>query len=180
MKIIHVICGPTASGKSALAVDLARKQDGVVINADSMQIYEALPTLTAQPSAEEQSLVPHALYATLPAYSKCSAQRWRDMAAAEITKTLAEGKAPVVVGGTGLYLKALMSGLAQMPDIPADIRQIAVTRQKELGSDFHRDLASRKHLFLWECPDRWFALHSAPFELRRLVWRLLSPLFLLR
>ena len=99
---VYVIYGPTASGKSALAVDLATERDGVIINADSMQVYDALHTLTAQPSIVEQKKIPHRLYAALDPADKCSAPRWRTMALAEIEDALAHDRTPIVVGGTGV------------------------------------------------------------------------------
>lgn len=138
IKTITIICGPTASGKSALAVGHAQKNNGVVINADSLQIYNALPILTAQPSPEETALVPHRLYSALDVTEKCSAQQWRDMAVAEIENAFAEKRHPVIVGGTGLYLKALMAGLADIPEVAPEIRQTAMDLQKTLGNPgFH-------------------------------------------
>jgi len=144
IKPVTIICGPTASGKSALAVGHAQKTGGVVINADSLQIYNALPILTAQPSAAETALVPHRFYSALDVSDKCSAQQWRDMAVAEIETAFAEGRHPVIVGGTGLYLKALLAGLSDIPDVPPEIRQAAMDLQKTLGNpDFHVEL--KKH-----------------------------------
>lgn len=136
--------GPTASGKSALALAVAREFSGVVINADSMQVYDALPILTCRPGAAEQALVPHRLYGVLAADDSCSAGRWQALAAAECRAAWAEGRLPVVVGGTGLYLKALLDGLSPIPDIPDEIR--AATRQLflRLGNrDFHARLTAR-------------------------------------
>lgn len=142
--MITIICGPTASGKSALAVALARQGNGIIINADSMQIYDALPILTARPSAQEQQELPHRLYATVPPAAACSAQLWRDMAVAEIEAAFLQNKPPVVVGGTGLYLKALVYGLSAMPDTPPEIRAMANARQAKLGNPaFHADLQLR-------------------------------------
>lgn len=141
---ITVICGPTASGKSALAVDLAGKKNGIVINADSMQVYDALPVLTAQPGAEDRKAAPHVLYGALPPQERCSAQSWRALAVAEIEKAAAQGKHPVIVGGTGLYLKALTHGLSAMPDVPPEIRATCADMQKTLGNPaFHAALAKR-------------------------------------
>lgn len=119
---VIVIGGPTASGKSALALALAREFRGTVINADSMQLYDALPILTAQPSAADRAAAPHRLYGVLPAEEVGSAQRWRELARAEIDEALDGKRVPIVVGGTGLYLRTLMQGLSPMPDIPPDIR----------------------------------------------------------
>ncbi|MGE0153370.1 MAG: tRNA (adenosine(37)-N6)-dimethylallyltransferase MiaA [Reyranellaceae bacterium] len=120
---VIVIGGPTASGKSALALAIAGEFHGTVINADSMQLYDALPILTAQPSAADRAAAPHLLYGVLPAEQVGSAQLWRDMALSAIADTRRAARLPVVVGGTGLYLRTLMQGLSPMPDIPDAVRQ---------------------------------------------------------
>jgi tRNA dimethylallyltransferase len=141
---VVVLGGPTASGKSALALAIAGAVDGVVINADSMQVYRELPILTAQPSAEAQALAPHRLYGFVPAAERCSVARWRAAAQQEISAALGEGRLPVVVGGTGLYLRALIEGLAPIPDIPAELRAAAQERLAELGpAGLHAELARR-------------------------------------
>lgn len=117
-----VIFGPTASGKSGLAIDIAAAFNGVVINADSMQIYRNLRILTARPSEEEEARVPHRLYGVLDGRDVCSAARWRSLAAAEIQTASAQGKLPILCGGTGLYLKAIMEGLSPMPAVPDSVR----------------------------------------------------------
>jgi tRNA dimethylallyltransferase len=138
------VAGPTAGGKSAYALELARKNNGIVINADSRQIYSDLPTLTAQPTMEEKNSVPHELYGILNANEACSAGNWREIAEPVIEKTLAAGKTPIVVGGTGLYIKALTEGLSPIPDVPDHIRAAAVQKQKELGNPaFHEALKKR-------------------------------------
>lgn len=119
---VIVIGGPTASGKSALALAIAREFRGTIVNADSMQLYEALPILTAQPSDADRAAVPHRLYGVLPAEQVGSAQLWRAMALQEIDQNLKAGRLPIVVGGTGLYLRTLMQGLSPMPDIPDEVR----------------------------------------------------------
>lgn len=135
---VLVICGPTAGGKSARALALAAERDGVIINADSMQIYDALPILTARPSAEDESQAPHRLYGVLPPQEICTAQRWRDLAIIEIDKALADGQTPILVGGTGFYLKALMEGLSPLPDVPPEYRAAAMEKQQALGNPaFH-------------------------------------------
>ncbi|WP_435641051.1 tRNA (adenosine(37)-N6)-dimethylallyltransferase MiaA [Micavibrio aeruginosavorus] len=123
---IVIIGGPTASGKSALAVALAQKLNGVVINADSMQVYDALPRLSAQPDPNEQAGIPHHLYAALAPSEICSAQIWRKMALEEIAKAALNGKTPVIVGGTGFYMKALTDGMSPMPDVPVAVRNRAI------------------------------------------------------
>ena len=118
-----VIAGPTASGKSALAVDLAERLDGVVINADAMQVYRELHVLTARPGPDDLRRAPHRLYGTVPAGQACSAAQWRDWAIAEIDAAHAAGRRAIVVGGTGLYIRTLMRGIAAIPPVPADIRE---------------------------------------------------------
>ncbi len=119
MKLI-LIGGPTASGKSALALDLARALKGQILNADSMQVYKGLPILSAQPSAEEKAEVPHKLYGFLDMDQSFSVAKWLDLAVSEIQNF--EGPS-IVVGGTGLYLKALLEGISSIPEIPASLRE---------------------------------------------------------
>ena len=117
-----LIAGPTASGKSALALALAETLGGVIINADSMQVYRDLRIITARPSPEDEARAPHRLYGHVDAGENYSVGRWcRDVAEA-LAGTAAQGRVPILVGGTGLYFKALTSGLAAVPPIPADIR----------------------------------------------------------
>ena len=117
-----LIAGPTASGKSALALALAETLGGVIINANSMQVYRDLRIITARPSPEDEARAPHRLYGHVDAGENYSVGRWcRDVAEA-LAGTAAQGRMPILVGGTGLYFKALTSGLAAVPPIPADIR----------------------------------------------------------
>ncbi|MBE9555600.1 MAG: tRNA (adenosine(37)-N6)-dimethylallyltransferase MiaA [Proteobacteria bacterium] len=141
---VLIVAGPTASGKSGLALAIAVEFDGVVINADSMQVYSELRVLTARPSPEDEARAPHRLYGVLPASEVCSAGRWRDMALAEIESAHAVGKLPIVCGGTGLYLKALTEGLSPMPDVPDDIRERVRARLTAEGAEtLHRELSAR-------------------------------------
>ncbi len=118
---ILVVAGPTACGKSSLAMDAAAEFDGVVINADSMQVYRELRILTARPSVADEGRVPHRLFGVLAAAEACSAGRWLAMAKDEIAAVQAAGRLPIVTGGTGLYLKALVEGLAPIPAVPAAV-----------------------------------------------------------
>lgn len=129
-----IITGPTASGKSALGLEIAARVGGVIINADAMQTYGAFPILTAQPTAAERAAVPHALYGVLPLPETLSAQRWRELALVEMNRAAEAGRVPILLGGTGLYLKTLTQGLAQMPDVPAAIRERANAEWQELGA----------------------------------------------
>ncbi|MBX9991528.1 tRNA (adenosine(37)-N6)-dimethylallyltransferase MiaA [Phreatobacter oligotrophus] len=117
-----LIAGPTASGKSALALDLAQRFGGVVINADSMQVYRDLSIITARPSAEDMALAPHRLYGTVDAAENFSVGRWVAAATEEIGRAEADGALPILVGGTGLYFKALREGLSAIPPVPAEVR----------------------------------------------------------
>lgn len=141
---IHVIGGPTASGKSAHALKLAEEADSVIINADSMQIYDGLHMITAQPPVEDQALHPHQLYSALHPNDDCSAGNWREMVEPLIIQVLAEGKTPIVVGGSGLYINALLYGLSPIPDIPDEIRQKANESYEQLGRvEFFKELERR-------------------------------------
>ncbi len=143
-KPVLIVAGPTASGKSALALDIARAFNGVVINADSMQVYAELRVLTARPTPRDEARTPHRLYGTVPASERCSAARWRDMALAEIEDATSSGKLAVVCGGTGLYLRALVDGLSPVPDIPPEIRdRLAARLAGEGAAALHGDLAAR-------------------------------------
>jgi tRNA dimethylallyltransferase len=128
-----LIGGPTASGKSALALALAEAFGGTVINADSMQVYRDLRILTARPDAVDEALAPHRLYGVLDAADPCSAARWAMLAEAEIDAAMAQRRLPILVGGTGLYFRALLDGLAAVPPIPGDIRAEARRLHRALG-----------------------------------------------
>lgn len=141
-KPVLVVTGPTASGKSALALALAERRDGVVINADAMQTYDAFPLLTAQPTAEERARVPHILYGVLPLSAKLSAARWAELASAEIARLLGEGRLPILCGGSGLYLRTLMAGISAIPEVPPELRIQANEEWLSMGADaFRRRLA---------------------------------------
>jgi len=144
MKTAIVIAGPTASGKSGLALSVAKEFGGWIINADSMQVYGCMRVLTARPSIEDESQAPHRLYGILPPSDICSAARWRDLAAAEINHAWNVGAIPIVVGGTGLYLRALMEGLSPIPAIPQDIRDRTRAMLTEMGNQsFHQMLTQK-------------------------------------
>ncbi|MGN6670069.1 MAG: tRNA (adenosine(37)-N6)-dimethylallyltransferase MiaA [Candidatus Nucleicultricaceae bacterium] len=118
-----IIAGPTASGKSSLALILGEIFNGIIINADSMQVYDQLPLLTAQPSKEDQARLPHKLYGILAAHDNATAAWWREKALSEIKDAHQHNKTPILVGGTGFYFKALEEGLSAIPEIPKDIRE---------------------------------------------------------
>ena len=130
-----LLAGPTASGKSALAIAIAREFDGVVINADSMQVYSGLRVITARPDEEEEAQAPHRLYGVLDPGDYCSAARWRDMALEEIERCHAQGKLPILVGGTGLYFEILTKGIAEVPPISEALRQELRDLQRREGNE---------------------------------------------
>lgn len=138
-----IVAGPTASGKSALALSLAERFDGVVINADSMQVYDGLAVITAQPTPEDHARAPHALYGTVAPSIRYSAAQWAEVAAESAQAAWRDGRLPVVCGGTGFYLETLMRGLSPMPDIPGEVRAAVGTRRDSLSpAKFHAELAS--------------------------------------
>ena len=141
---IWLIAGPTASGKSALALRLARETGGEIVGADSMQLYRDLRILSASPSAEEQAQVPHHLVGTVDAAEGWSVGRWLPAAAQALARIAARGRPAIVVGGTGLYFRALTQGLAEIPQVPAATRRTAAADFEALGEDaFRRRLAER-------------------------------------
>ncbi len=141
---VVVVAGPTATGKSELALALAEELGGVVINADSQQRYRDFPILTAQPSAADRARAPHVLFGDLDAADVGNAVEWAAKAAAAVAAAQTAGQVPIVVGGTGLYLRTLMQGMSDIPPIPEDIRAAGRVRLAKLGNAaFHRMLAAR-------------------------------------
>ena len=119
---VALIAGPTASGKSALALALAEAEGGIVINADSAQVYRDLPILSAAPSAADRARAEHRLYEVHDGAEPCSAADWAALAKAEIARAHALDKLPILVGGTGLYLRTLLDGIAPVPPIDPEVR----------------------------------------------------------
>jgi tRNA dimethylallyltransferase len=139
-----LIAGPTASGKSALALDLAQKTGGIVINTDSMQVYRDLRIITARPTMEEEARVPHRLYGHVDASINFSAGAWISEAAKVLDEARAQRKLPIFVGGSGLYFRALTRGLSAIPPIPAEIREGVRARLERDGVEaLHAELARR-------------------------------------
>jgi tRNA dimethylallyltransferase len=160
-RLVVVIGGLTASGKSALALALAEAAGGTVINADSMQLYRDLRVLSARPDDATMARVPHALFGILPGDDPCSAGRWRGMALEAIEGARAEGRLPIVVGGTGLYIKALTEGIDEIPPVPAPVRAAARAKLAAVGGPgLHAELARR---------DPEGARRIAPTDSQRLV-----------
>lgn len=135
MKRALFIAGPTASGKSALALDVADREEGVIINADSMQVYRDLSVLTACPSKAEQERAPHRLYGFMDGAEVCSAAYWAEAAMREVESAWSANKLPILVGGTGMYFKVLLDGIAKIPEIPERIRTGVREECAEHGSE---------------------------------------------
>ena len=142
-----LICGPTASGKSALALELAAEFGGVVINADSMQVYTELRIITNRPTPADEAVARHRLYGFRPAREPYSAALWLADVRAALAEAKTEGRPPILVGGTGLYFKALTEGLSDIPDIPDEIRaRYRLAAQTEPPQALHAELARRDPL----------------------------------
>ena len=140
--IAILIAGPTASGKSALALKLAEKLGGVIVNADSMQVYRDLRIITARPTPEEEARAPHRLYGHVDAAENYSVGRWRR----DVQAVLAEatGRVAIIVGGTGLYFKVLTQGLSDVPPTPSEVRAAVRARLEADGAiSLHNELARR-------------------------------------
>jgi tRNA dimethylallyltransferase len=123
-KPVALIAGPTASGKTALALSLARQRNVTIINADSAQVYANLPILSAQPTHSEMAIAPHRLFGYLDGAEACSAARWANDAKTAIAEAHEAGRLPVLVGGTGLYIRTLLDGIAPIPEIDPDVRRV--------------------------------------------------------
>jgi tRNA dimethylallyltransferase len=142
-----LIAGPTASGKSAAALELAEEIGGVVINADSMQVYREAPILTAQPSAADKARVPHLLYGHVSAHEVYSVGRWREDAVKVLGEARAMGRVPIFVGGTGMYFMALTDGLSHIPATPDEVRDNARALLDDIGVEaLHARLTERDPL----------------------------------
>jgi tRNA dimethylallyltransferase len=139
-----LIAGPTASGKSALALELAQNTGGVVINTDSMQVYRDLRILTARPTLDEEAQAPHRLYGHVDASVNFSAGAWVNDAAKILAEARAENRLPIFTGGSGLYFKALTRGLSAVPPIPAEVRDGVRARLERDGVEaLHAELAQK-------------------------------------
>jgi tRNA dimethylallyltransferase len=139
-----LIAGPTASGKSALALELAGKTGGVVINTDSMQVYRDLRIITARPTAAEEARLPHRLYGHVDASVNFSAGAWVTDAGKVLAEVRAENRLPIFIGGSGLYFKALTRGLSAVPPIPAEVRdQVRARLERDGVEALHAELSRR-------------------------------------
>jgi tRNA dimethylallyltransferase len=142
-----LIAGPTASGKSVLALELAQKTGGIVINTDSMQVYRDLRVITARPTVEEEARAPHRLYGHVDASVNFSAGAWVSDAGKVLSEVRAAGRLPIFTGGSGLYFKALTRGLSAVPAIPAEVRDAVRARLERDGVEaLHAELARRDPL----------------------------------
>jgi tRNA dimethylallyltransferase len=140
---ITLLAGPTASGKSRLALEIARKSGGIIVNADSMQAYAELHVLTARPSAADEETVPHRLYGHVSVRERYSVGRWLNDVAATLDEARQSGAPAIVTGGTGLYFKALTEGLAAIPAVPAEVHSRVVEDSAgETAEVLHRRLAA--------------------------------------
>ncbi len=169
-----IIAGPTASGKSAMAIDIARRFDGVIINADSMQIYQDLSVLTARPSEADMQAVPHRLYGVLDGAQHCSVGKWLALVHEEIAQAWQAGRMPILVGGTGMYLQAATEGISPIPDIPENTRKAVIARHGEMGAEaFHALLASHDE----EIAERLFPTDTQRvLRAMEVVWHTGTPL----
>ncbi len=139
-----LIAGPTASGKSALAIKLAQRLGGTVVNADSMQVYSDLRTLSARPTTDEEAAAPHLLFGHVDGAMNYSVGRWLTDAAAMLEQLRGEGRVPIFTGGTGMYFKGLLRGLSEIPPVPDEVR--AKVRAQAEGLEpgtLHAQLAAR-------------------------------------
>ena len=140
---VFVVTGATASGKSAFAMSLAEKIGGVIINADSMQIYAELQIITARPTKTDENTVPHKLYGTISGAENFNVAKWISLAKMEIEDAWKIGKTPILVGGTGMYIKSLKDGLSPIPDITAEVKNKVRAKFNQLGNqEFHDYLQS--------------------------------------
>lgn len=156
-----LIAGPTASGKTALALEMAQRHGGAIINADSMQVYRELRILTARPTTEEEALAPHRLFGHVSVTDPYSVGRWLRDAEGALAWCRGAGRRPVIVGGTGLYFKALLEGLAPVPAVDGEVRARWRRRAETEGSDaLHAVLTAR---------DPEMATRLSPGDTQRIV-----------
>ncbi|MDI9846952.1 tRNA (adenosine(37)-N6)-dimethylallyltransferase MiaA [Rhodoblastus sp. 17X3] len=139
-----LLAGPTASGKSARAIELARDLDGVVINADSMAVYQDLPILSARPTPEETGDIPHLLFGHIAAERNYSVGQWLADATAALDEARRSGRLPIFVGGTGMYFKALLQGLSNIPAVPDEVRaRVRAEAEGATPAELHAKLSAR-------------------------------------
>lgn len=170
---IFIVTGPTASGKSGLAAKLGQQINGVIINADSQQIYREIPIITAQPSADEQALCPHRLYGHHAVTDHYDVAQWLREATEQINQCQQNGQTPILVGGTGFYLKALLDGITAMPEVPLSRVEALTQRWHDETPHDPEDDTTLKHphpLYteLEKC-DPELASKLAPYDQQRII-----------
>ena len=138
-----IICGPTGAGKSSLALNLAEKFKGVIINADSVQIYREIKILSGRPTSDDYRRAPHRLYGIMSIFKPCTLGIWRKMALETIRECELSGRLPIICGGTGLYIKFLLNELSAIPEIPPSIKLEAREKLEDLGNENFRELLSK-------------------------------------
>ena len=138
-----IICGPTGAGKSSLALNLAEKFKGVIINADSVQIYREIKILSGRPTFDDYRQAPHRLYGIMSIFKPCTLGIWRKMALETIKECELSGRLPIICGGTGLYIKFLLNELSAIPEIPPSIKLEAREKLEDLGNENFRELLSK-------------------------------------
>ena len=138
-----IICGPTGAGKSSLALNLAEKFKGVIINADSVQIYREIKILSGRPTFDDYRQAPHRLYGIMSIFMPCTLGIWRKMALETIKECELSGRLPIICGGTGLYIKFLLNELSAIPEIPPSIKLEAREKLEDLGNENFRELLSK-------------------------------------
>ena len=152
---VIVIAGSTASGKSKIAFDLAKRIDGIIINADSMQVYRDVATLTARPSPEEEKQVEHFLYGFLEPQESCNAYKWGELAAEEIKRGWERQKIPIIVGGSGFYIQTLLKGISPVPQAETEVRKKVKEEYDRLGhSAFLEKIRRNDDRFSYTDPQR--------------------------
>ena len=134
-KKIFVVSGPTASGKTKYSIELARRNNGIIINADSMQIYKGLPILSAQPTDIEKQDIEHLLFSYLQPNENCNVGLWLKLVQEKIEYTFLKNKIPIVVGGTGMYISKLIDGISRIPEISKEIRNEVIDLYNKIGYD---------------------------------------------
>ena len=182
---VFYLAGPTASGKSAVALALAREIGGEIVNADAFQLYRGLPIITAQPSSDELATVPHHLYAVLEPSEACDAQRYHDLVQPVIADVAGRGHWPIVVGGSGLYLKSLTHGLATLPavdlalraELAAMTKQERISRLLQLDPDAEANVPMSNDRYVSRALEICILTGQPQSELRR-TWQSIEPRFM--
>ncbi len=148
---VIIIAGPTASGKSSLAIDLAKKYNGIIINADSQQIYKELPILSSQPNKMDYKIISHKLFSFLNFYQGFSVEQWFNLVKRELIKAKKKKSLPIIVGGTGMYLNTLINGIKKFPKIPTSLKKKGREKMKKIGpKKFYEELKKKNKLCVYK------------------------------